>query len=50
MSNLSKLNYEFSLLYEIVTMQAIDREDSVGKERWYGTSNKKHCGNENRNE
>ena len=28
-------------------MQAID---SVGKERWYGTSNKKRCGNENRNE
>ena len=24
--------------------------DSAGKERWYGTSNKKHCGNENRNE
>lgn len=24
--------------------------DAVGKERWYGTINKKRCENENRNE
>lgn len=31
-------------------MQAISCDGFRGEERWYGTSNKKHCGNENRNE